>query len=96
MRIVRFGYPTFIPQHITYDDTQARVAFFPAYPHLVRIFNAVLPGGDTLAALVLNLALGAGFIFLVGLLARSWFGVSVAPEPGWVEPRTESENKRSG
>ena len=78
LRIVRFGYPTFVPQHITYDDTQARVAFFPAYPHLVRIVNAVLPGGDTLAALFLNFVLGASFILLVGLLARSWFGVSAA------------------
>lgn len=78
MRIVRYGYPTFVPQHITYDDTQARLAFFPAYPNLVRIVNAVLPGGDTLAALVLNFVLGAGFILLIGLLARSWFGVSVA------------------
>jgi len=78
MRIVRYGYPTFVPQHITYDDTQARLAFFPAYPHLVRYFNVILPGGDTLAALVLNFMLGAGFILLVGLLARSWFGVSVA------------------
>ena len=77
MRIVRYGYPTFVPQHITYDDTQARLAFFPTYPHLVRIVDAVLPGGDTLAALFLNLSLGAGFIVLVGLLARSWFGVSV-------------------
>lgn len=78
MRIVRFGYPNFVPPNITYNDTQARLAFFPAYPHLVRYFDALLPGGDTLAALVLNFMLGAGFILLVGLLARSWFGVSVA------------------
>ena len=78
MRIVRYGYPTFVPPNITYDDTQSRVAFFPTYPHLVRIVDAVLPGGDTLAALALNFALGAGFIVLVGLLARSWFGVAVA------------------
>ena len=78
LRIVRFGYPSFVPQNITYDDTEARLAFFPAFPHLVRIVDAVLPGGDTLAALILNLVLGAGFIVLVGLLARSWFGVSVA------------------
>ena len=78
LRIVRFGYPSFVPQNITYDDTEARLAFFPAFPHLVRIVDAVMPGGDTLAALILNLVLGAGFIVLVGLLARSWFGVSVA------------------
>ena len=78
LRIVRYGYPSFVPQNITYDDTQARLAFFPAYPYLVRVIDAVLPGGDTLAALFLNFILGAGFIVLVGLLARSWFGVSVA------------------
>jgi hypothetical protein len=78
LRIVRFGYPSFVPQNITYNDTEARLAFFPAFPHLVRIVDAVLPGGDTLAALILNLVLGAGFIVLVGLLARSWFGISVA------------------
>ena len=78
LRIVRYGYPSFVPQNITYDDTQARLAFFPAYPYLVRVIDTVLPGGDTLAALFLNFVLGAGFIVLVGLLARSWFGVSVA------------------
>jgi hypothetical protein len=78
LRIVRFGYPSFVPQNITYNDAEARLAFFPAFPHLVRIVDAVLPGGDTLAALILNLVLGAGFIVLVGLLARSWFGISVA------------------
>ena len=65
LRIVRFGYPSFVPQNITYDDTEARLAFFPAFPHLVRIVDAVLPGGDTLAALILNLVLGSGFIVLV-------------------------------
>jgi hypothetical protein len=78
MRIVRYGYPTYVPPNITYDDTQSRLAFFPTYPHLVRIVDAVLPGGDTLAALFLNFSLGAGFIVLVGLLARSWFGIAVA------------------
>lgn len=75
MRIVRFGYPHFVPSHITYEQTQARVAFFPAYPYLVRIVDHLLPGGDTFAALFLNLLLGALFIGLVGLLAREWFGV---------------------
>ena len=78
MRIVRYGYPSFVPPNITYDDPQARVAFFPTYPHLVRFVSWLLPGGDTFAALVLNLVLGAAFIVLVGLLARSWFGDLVA------------------
>ena len=78
LRIVRYGYPSYVPPNITYDDTQARVAFFPAYPYLVRGVDRLLPGGDTFAALFVNLILGAVFIILVGLLAREWFGVRVA------------------
>ena len=78
MRIIRRGYPDYVPHAITYDDPEARVAFFPAYPSLVRFVDRILPGGDTFAALVLNLALGAVFIVLVGLLARHWFGPRVA------------------
>lgn len=74
MRIVRYGYPVYVPPHITYDDTQARVAFFPAYPYLVRCIDHVLPGGDTFAALATNFVLGAVFVVLVGFLAREWFG----------------------
>lgn len=74
MRIVRFGYPAFVPAGITYEQPQARVAFFPAYPYLVRFVDRVLPGGDTFAALFLNAVLGAAFIVLVGLLTRAWFG----------------------
>lgn len=75
MRIVRRGYPSYVPSGITYDDPEARVAFFPAYPALVRAVDRVLPGGDTLAALFVNFVLGAAFIVLVGLLVRAWFGV---------------------
>ena len=78
LRIVRFGYPSYVPPNITYDDTQARVAFFPAYPYLVRFLDRILPGGDTLAALFVNFVLGAVFIVLVGLLTRQWFGSQVA------------------
>lgn len=74
LRIVRRGYPDYVPSGITYDDPEARVAFFPMYPWLVRTVDRVLPGGDTFAALFVNLILGAVFIVLVGLLARHWFG----------------------
>lgn len=74
LRIVRRGYPEYVPSGITYDDPEARVAFFPMYPWLVRTVDRVLPGGDTFAALFVNLILGAVFIVLVGLLARHWFG----------------------
>ena len=36
--------------------------------YTVRIVDRVLPGGDTLAALALNVALGAIFILLVGYM----------------------------
>ena len=78
LRIVRRGYPEYVPTGITYDDPEARVAFFPMYPWLVRTVDRVLPGGDTFAALVVNLVLGAVFVLLVGLLARHWFGESTA------------------
>ena len=78
MRIVRFGYPGYVPDSITYDDTQARVAFFPAFPYAVRYVDRVLPGGDTFAALLLNFVLGACFIILIGILTRQWFGIEHA------------------
>lgn len=78
LRIVRFGYPSFVPVNITYDDSQARIAFFPVFPYLTRFLDRVLPGGDTFAALFLNLLLGAAFILLVGILTRKWFGIQHA------------------
>lgn len=70
LEIVRTGYPRSIPPDITYFQLEARAAFFPLYPMLVRVSDVVLPGGDTLAALTLNVLLGAVAVVLVGLLAR--------------------------
>lgn len=78
LRIVRHGYPTSVQPHVTYFVEDARAAFFPAYPTLVRAVNLVLPGGDTIAALATNFVLGLGAIFLVGLLARELFDHQVA------------------
>lgn len=69
LEIVRKGYPRSIPPDITYFQEEARAAFFPLYPMLVRALDVVLPGGDTMAALALNLVLGAVAVVLVGLLA---------------------------
>ncbi len=77
-RIIRDWYPTSIPPDITYEMPEARAAFFPVYPMLVRAVDAVLPGGDVFAGLVLNTLLGAVAIWLVGLLAREVFGERVA------------------
>ncbi|HQZ36200.1 MAG TPA: glycosyltransferase family 39 protein [Ilumatobacteraceae bacterium] len=78
LRIVRSGYPRIVQPHVTYDVADARAAFFPAYPMLVRLVDRVLPGGDTVAALFTNFVLGAVAVLLVGILARELFGVRIA------------------
>ena len=78
LELVRRGYPTDIPPNVTYDDLEARAAFFPMYPGAVDVFDTVLPGGDTFAALLLNLILGAVAVVLVGTMARRVFDVRVA------------------
>lgn len=77
-RIVRDWYPTMIPVDVTYDDMEARAAFFPVFPMLVRAVDAVLPGGDVFAGILLNFVLGATAIYLVGLLTRDLFGQRIA------------------
>ncbi len=78
LELVRRGYPDSIPANITYEQLEARAAFFPVYPWTVRVLDVVLPGGDTFAALALNFVLGAIAVVLVGLLARRLYSVSVA------------------
>jgi len=78
LELVRRGYPDSIPPDITYEQLEARAAFFPVYPWSVRALDAVLPGGDTVAALGLNFVLGAIAVVLVGLIARRLYSVSVA------------------
>ena len=78
LRIIRSGYPRVVQPNVTYDVADARAAFFPAYPMLVRLVDRVLPGGDTVAALFTNFVLGAIAVLLAGMLARELFGVRVA------------------
>lgn len=78
LEIVRNGYPRSIPPNITYEQDEARAAFFPVYPTMVRGLDRLLPGGDTLAALTLNAVLGLVAVLLVGLLARRLTTVDVA------------------
>ena len=78
LELVRLGYPDRIPANITYEQTEARAAFFPMYPGAVRAVDAILPGGDTAAALFLNFVLGGIAVVLVGLLARRVFSATVA------------------
>ena len=76
-RIIRDWYPHVVPPHVTYDMPEARAAFFPLFPMLVRVFDRVLPGGDVFAGLVVNTLLALAGIYLVGLLAREIFGERV-------------------
>jgi len=78
LELVRRGYPDSIPPDITYEQLEARAAFFPVYPWSVRALDAVLPGGDTVAALALNFLLGAIAVVLVGLIARRLYSISAA------------------
>jgi hypothetical protein len=78
LRIVRSGYPRSVRPNVTYEVPDARAAFFPAYPNLVRAVDTVLPGGSTVAALLVNLLLGAVAMVLVGYLARRYWGPEVA------------------
>ena len=76
--VARHGYPHHIPPNITFFQLEARAAFFPLFPRVVWAINKVLPGGDVVAALGLNLLLGAVFVLLVGLMTRRLFGNKVA------------------
>ncbi len=50
----------------------------PCTRAIARAADWILPGGDTLAAILVNLVLGAVAVVLVGLLARELYGVTVA------------------
>jgi hypothetical protein len=78
LEIVRGGYPSSVPDNVTYEQLEARAAFFPLYPWTTRVLDVVLPGGDTFAALSLNFVLGAISVVLVGVLARRLYGIGVA------------------
>ena len=78
LEIVRLGYPRDIPADVTFFDVEARAAFFPLYPLVVRALDRVLPSGEAFAALAVNLVLGLVATLLVGLLARRLYDDTVA------------------
>ena len=71
--IVRYGYPSSVPANITYEQTEARAAFFPIYPWLIRAADTVLPGSGVTAGLIVNAILGVIVVYLVGRVTLSWF-----------------------
>ena len=78
MEIVRGGYPTTIPPNITYFQVEARAAFFPLYPLLVRAFDRVLPGSEVFAGVFVNALVGGLAVLMIGYLARVLYGVKPA------------------
>lgn len=78
MDIVRNGYPRSIPPDVTYFVDEARAAFFPLFPLAGRAFDRVLPGGDSLAVLVMNTTLGLIAVVLFALIADRLYGERVA------------------
>lgn len=78
LKIVRLGYPQHVQANVTFNVDDARAAFFPGYPSLVRIVDVILPGGDVLAALFVNFVLGFVAIWLVGLIARKLYDEAIA------------------
>lgn len=78
LRLVRLGYPRMVLPDVNYDRYDARAAFFPAYPGLVRVADKLIPGNSAVAAVVVNFLLGAIVVYLVGLIARELFGLHVA------------------
>ncbi len=77
MDIVRNGYPESVPPDVTYHVDEARAAFFPLFPMLGRAADWVVPGGDSIAVLVLNTVLGFIAVVLIGLLAQQLYGERV-------------------
>lgn len=77
MSIVRDGYPTVVAPDVTYHVSDARAAFFPLFPMLARFFDAVLPGGDTVAVLFVNAILGLIVVVLVAMIAERLYGEQV-------------------
>lgn len=71
--IVRLGYPSSVPADITYEQVEARAAFFPVYPWLVRAVDTVLPGSAVTAGITVSFVIGAIVVLLVGRLTMTWF-----------------------
>ena len=67
-----------IQPDVTFGVLDARAAFFPLYPLIVRGADRALPGGDVFAALFVNLVMGAAAVYVIGLLA---YGCSTCRPP---------------
>ncbi len=79
----RHGYPSHVP--IVHGRAQqSTIAFFPGYPLLIRWADLVLPGGDLVAAIVVNTVLGlAATVAFAALVERHW-GAAAGRRGAWV------------
>ena len=73
MEIVRSGYPRSIPPDITYFQLEARAAFFPLYPMLVRGLDASSPAATRSPRSSSTSCCRSCAVVLVGVLARRLF-----------------------
>jgi len=83
MEIVRTGYPGYVPPDITFFQLEARAAFFPVFPLVVRLATQVVrivaPGvGEVHMAVLINTVMAIVAIVLIGLLARRLYGLETA------------------
>ena len=78
LEIASSGYPSHIPENVTYFMLEARAAFFPGFPMIVRMVDVILPWGHPESALIVNFFLGATAVLAVGALAYRLHGEQVA------------------
>lgn len=78
MEVARKGYPRSIMPNVTYLVPDARAAFFPLFPRIVHYLDVIFPGGPIWIGMVINLVLGALFVYLTGCLAVRLRGQAVA------------------
>lgn len=74
LKIATMGYPRDIPPNITFHQDEARAAFYPLYPMIVRYVDRLLPGGVTFAAIALTTVLALAATVLIGRLVLDMYG----------------------
>ncbi len=78
LELAKNGYPSVVPPDVTYFMVEARAAFFPIFPLIVRWTDAALPGGLADAALIANFILGAAAVLAIGALTHRLYGEHIA------------------
>ncbi len=71
LRVVEFGYPVDIYEKVPDTDFN-EIAFFPAFPILVRDVATLLGGDVVLASIVSNFVLGFAMVAVMRMLFAQW------------------------